>query len=198
MNQTPEMSERSAKAVPCAPVLRSRRRSPDVDLHFQENIPLAKKIAGLYSHTSLPKDEALQEAMVGLYLACLYFDSSRGFKFSTYAWPIVRRQIRKALSAHIAREPTTDPQAIAEYVNGGISPVHRNSVNLDCLTQIERTVIERRFGFGQAATTVKAIGRSLGLSRQRIHQVIAKGIEKLRRRERRFNHGCADAVGAEA
>jgi RNA polymerase primary sigma factor len=52
---------------------------------------------------------------------------------------------------------------------------------LDDLTENERRVLRRRFGLdGDAAQTLEAIGRSMGVSRERVRQIEAAGLRKLR------------------
>ncbi len=50
------------------------------------------------------------------------------------------------------------------------------------LPEKERNVLERRFGFGDdAPETLEEIGRSFGLSRERVRQIEARALQKLRR-----------------
>jgi RNA polymerase sigma factor (sigma-70 family) len=52
---------------------------------------------------------------------------------------------------------------------------------LDDLAENERTVLRRRFGLeGDEAETLEAIGRRLGLSRERVRQIETGGLRKLR------------------
>ena len=52
---------------------------------------------------------------------------------------------------------------------------------LDDLAANERTVLRRRFGLeGEAPETLEAIGRGLGLTRERVRQIEAAGLRKLR------------------
>ena len=52
---------------------------------------------------------------------------------------------------------------------------------LDDLAANERTVLRRRFGLeGDAPETLETIGRRLGLTRERVRQIEAGGLRKLR------------------
>ena len=52
---------------------------------------------------------------------------------------------------------------------------------LDDLAANERTVLRRRFGLeGEPPETLEAIGRGLGLTRERVRQIEAAGLRKLR------------------
>jgi RNA polymerase primary sigma factor len=52
---------------------------------------------------------------------------------------------------------------------------------LDDLAPNERSVLRRRFGLeGESSETLEAIGRSLGLTRERVRQIEAAGLRKLR------------------
>ena len=53
---------------------------------------------------------------------------------------------------------------------------------LDDLEPRERAVIECRFGLGdEPIQTLQVIGQRLGLSRERVRQIEAKALERLRR-----------------
>ena len=52
---------------------------------------------------------------------------------------------------------------------------------LDDLAENERLVLRRRFGLeGEPPETLETIGRRLGLTRERVRQIEAAGLRKLR------------------
>ena len=60
-----------------------------------------------------------------------------------------------------------------------VAPI--NDILEETLTRRERTVIERRFGFGGTApATLEVIGKDFGVSRDRIRQIESKALRKLR------------------
>ena len=80
--------------------------------------------------------------------------------------------------ADIVPDPSADP-------NVALTNLFRERTDLvsvlDDLAANERTVLRRRFGLeGQAPETLETIGRSLGLTRERIRQIEGAGLRKLR------------------
>jgi RNA polymerase sigma factor (sigma-70 family) len=80
--------------------------------------------------------------------------------------------------ADVVPDPSSDPSAI-------ISELFRSRADLvtvlDDLAANERTVLRRRFGLeGETPETLEAIGKSLGLTRERVRQIEGAGLRKLR------------------
>jgi RNA polymerase primary sigma factor len=80
--------------------------------------------------------------------------------------------------ADIVPDPSADP-------NVALTNLFRERTDLvsvlDDLAANERTVLRRRFGLeGQVPETLETIGRSLGLTRERIRQIEGAGLRKLR------------------
>jgi len=80
--------------------------------------------------------------------------------------------------ADVVPDPSSDPSAI-------ISELLRSRADLvtvlDDLAANERMVLRRRFGLeGETPETLEAIGKTLGLTRERVRQIEGAGLRKLR------------------
>ena len=51
---------------------------------------------------------------------------------------------------------------------------------LKCLNKVERAVISRRFGIDCEPETLEHIGKRFGITRERVRQIVARSLEKLR------------------
>lgn len=140
------------------------------------------------------EDDAKQVAAVGLMRAAQLFDPARG-QFSTFAVPHMRcalsravtfanRQCRKPPGEMLALDPARGvaaPEPAADE-----SPAR--SVWLDdqlrTLPPTQRKVIE----LARQGLTMDEIGRAIGRSRQRAHQVYQRGVARLRLRARQAKH----------
>lgn len=87
------------------------------DKFFLSNIRLVVQLAGKYVRRSgcLTHEDLVQEGMLGLERAITRFDSSRGYKFSTYAYSWIRQSIFRAISnkARAIRLPCNALSAIS-------------------------------------------------------------------------------------
>jgi RNA polymerase primary sigma factor len=80
--------------------------------------------------------------------------------------------------ADMVADPSPDPSTALT----GLLRARTDLVSvLDDLAANERTVLRRRFGLeGAAPETLETIGRGLGLTRERVRQIEAAGLRKLR------------------
>jgi RNA polymerase sigma factor (sigma-70 family) len=133
----------------------------------------------------LPFDEAVQAGRIGLWRAILGFDPSRGFAFSSYAWPSIKHHIWRAVKAHRRfvqnRAPFRWPEAPdpaevwqAKAVGQALQAlVHRLSPRL-------AYVIIARYGLnGHAPFFYRQIGAALGLTGERARQLHTEALVRL-------------------
>ena len=124
-------------------------------------------------------DDLLQEGRIALWRAICGFDVQRGTTFSTYAWPIIGRQIwravakseRQAAAPPLSWPEPPDPEAAAiaawqaDAVASALPPALRH------LNWRGHQVITAAYGLdGQPARSLAAIGRRYGVSRERVRQ----------------------------
>jgi RNA polymerase sigma-B factor len=58
-------------------------------------LPLARRLAGRYAHTSEPLDDLVQVASIGLLKAIDRYDPARGEAFTSYAVPTITGELRR-------------------------------------------------------------------------------------------------------
>lgn len=166
---------------------------------------IGKKYA---ARSSLELEDLVQEGALGLMRAARLFDPELGVKFSTYASIWIRSHMQKALDkakprsknragkaperAHLSLDKTVregeletyhdivpdpnapNPEAIAA-ANQAKTRLRKAIAGLP--KQQERRVMTRRM----RGDTFEAIALDFGVTRQRIQQIEAKAIERLRK-----------------
>ena len=138
--------------------------------------------------------ELISEGNICLIRAVECYDFSREARFATYAtW---------ALTKHFARVVPEENYRMSAFVTGqqarldAVGDVRESSYErteltehiraiLDRaivhLTERERTVVESRYGTrGESAKTLEEIGQLIGLTRERVRQIEARALDKLR------------------
>jgi RNA polymerase sigma factor (sigma-70 family) len=148
-------------------------------------------------------EEMVSEGNMVLLRAIEKFDYTRGFKFSTYAvWGLMRHfarlmplwqtnQRRQKTGCDAILEQATTPEKASaaldqELVGGLVRQM------LDNLSRRERKIIQWHFGLTEGAEprSLTDIARRLGVSKERIRQIEAKGLTKLKAMldERQFQY----------
>jgi len=139
--------------------------------------------------------ELVSDGNISLIRAVEKFDYSRGFKFSTYAsWAIIKnfarsipneiKQRERFRTSHdeffaATEEKRTDWMSEELEHQSRISAV-RNILNR--LDDREQKIIIRRFGldYSQEPCTLKQVGESLGVTKERVRQIESRALDKLR------------------
>ena len=143
----------------------------------------------------LPYTEALQAGREGLWRAILRFDPTRGYAFSTYAWPSILHHVWRAVKLHTraldeeqaeresaayaewrfttCADPTT--LVVAESVARALQALVAQ------LPQRLQTVLVARYGLdGRRPRFYREIGAQLGLSGERARQLHTEALVWLR------------------
>lgn len=180
------------------------------NLLTRSNLRLVVAVAKKYIGSTGDLFEKVSEGNLSLMRAVEKFDYTRGFKFSTYAtWAIKKNYIR-AYSNEVKQSDRfrTGHEEILDA-----SPGHRSdptsqlaaqrrredqvSSIMQRLTDRERQIISSRFGIGseREPMTLKDVGVELGVSKERVRQIEARAMQKLR--EAAFNARLDAATNSE-
>ena len=140
-------------------------------------------------------DEFLAESNTILLNAIDKFDYSRGYRFSTYATHAVQRHIYRLIERQAKRKQreSADSDIVYAAEARGIA-VDKPSDNevMNAMNQIlasfdttlnerEQLIVRERFGLNESgrSRSLRAIGDDIGLSKERVRQLLHQSIEKL-------------------
>jgi len=143
----------------------------DTEKLYQEYLPLIKSIASRYKGM-VAFEDLVQEGFLGLFEAEERFDSSRGAKFSTYAFYWVKRKILEAIqkekiqslnSVELKEEILVNPiiEETYESVDLDVSPLTKN------FSSLEQKIFKLHF---QQEKTLSQIAKELGIRREKVRQ----------------------------
>jgi RNA polymerase sigma factor (sigma-70 family) len=136
----------------------------------------------------------VSDGNVSLMRAVDKFDFTRGFKFSTYAsWAIMKNYARSVPEQrHQQDRYQTGREELLESVAGPafdeqedeLLPALRNVIErmLGVLDPREQSILRQRYGLDRQGPplTLDQIGRQFGVSKERIRQLEARAMDKLR------------------
>lgn len=161
----------------------------------QSNLRLVVSIAKRHVNPSDEFFQLVSDGNMSLMRAVEKFDYSRGNKFSTYAsWAIMKNFARTIPEEFKHRDrfktvaeeafmTTTDERAnpLLEEAEHAERKQHLSKI-LHRLDPREQQIIIRRFGLaqGQEPLTLEALGEEMGVTKERIRQIEARALTKLR------------------
>jgi len=140
--------------------------------------------------------ELVSDGNMSLMRAVEKFDYARGNKFSTYAsWAIMKNFARtipdehrhrdRFRTSHVEMFTSTEDDRADQFEQESAQLQREFQVEriLDRLDDREQKIIIRRFGLerGEEPLTLKQVGAELGVTKERIRQIEARALSKLRK-----------------
>ena len=162
---------------------------------IRANLRLVVSIAKRHVGPSENFFELVSDGNMSLIRAVEKFDFARGNKFSTYAsWAIMKNFARTIPDEHRLRDRfrTSQGEMFAATEDARTDQYEMESAQLQREAQVERIlerldqreqmIIIRRFGLarGQEPLTLKEVGAEMGVTKERIRQLEARALSKLR------------------
>lgn len=161
----------------------------------QANLRLVISIVKKFANTQCSFDDLLSDGIIALMRAVEKFDYDRGFRFSTYATQVVRRncyrmvmdrQEERLKVTNSVYEPGLD---VADDVRSPTMSEARWTTMrqhlgalLDQLDRREKFIIRARFSLGghRRVQTLQSLADALGVSKERVRQLEKRAMDKLR------------------
>lgn len=165
------------------------------DRMVKSNMRLVISIVKKFVNIQNGFDDLLSDGIIALLRAVDKFDVGLGFRFSTYATQVVRRNTyrrvmekqkerqRITLSVHDSGVDISD-----EHRTSGMSEAKwealrgRLTLMLDKLDRREKLIIRARFSLGghRRVQTLQKLADRLGVSKERVRQLEKRALDKLR------------------
>ncbi|TWT82784.1 RNA polymerase sigma factor RpoD [Planctomycetes bacterium CA13] len=165
------------------------------DRIVEANLRLVFSIVKKFVNPNNQFDELLSDGIVALMRAVEKFDYDRGFRFSTYATQVVRRNSYRTIVMN--QQERQKVMGGLQDMNLDLSDEDRGSSisegrwhqlrsqlasMLDDLDRREKLIIRARFSLGshRKVHTLQSLADRLGISKERVRQLERRAMEKLR------------------
>ena len=159
------------------------------------NVRLVISIVKQLAPTPTLFEEMLSDGLMAMIRAVEKFDFGRGFRFSTYATMVIRRQLYRSMKndhRDRTRFTTGEPAIFSEHAESEREPrigyqgwvqlnTSLNTMMRD-LDDRERQIIRARFGFDTDGKkqTLQALAKEFGVCKERVRQLEKRAMTKLR------------------
>jgi len=165
------------------------------DRMIKSNMRLVISIVKKFVNVQNSFDDLLSDGIVALLRAVDKFDVGLGFRFSTYATQVVRRNSyrrvmdkqkerqRVTLSVHEPGIDISDEHRVPSMSEERWQELRsRLSTMLDRLDRREKLIIRARFSLGghRRIQTLQRLADKLGVSKERVRQLEKRALDKLR------------------
>ena len=163
---------------------------------IRSNLRLVVSIAKKHMKPNVSFFEMVSDGNMSLLRAIEKFDYTRGFKFSTYSsWAIMKNYARSipAEYTQLDRFRTGTEEIFSQSSDRRTDGLANEAINhkqhealMGILSQLpprERDIIVSRYGLSEGAgpQTLEQVGTKLGVTKERIRQLEARALEKLRK-----------------
>ncbi|MEI8374340.1 MAG: sigma-70 family RNA polymerase sigma factor [Planctomycetota bacterium] len=163
---------------------------------IRSNLRLVVSIAKRYVGSAVDFFELVSDGNISLMRAVEKFDVSRGNRFSTYAsWAIMKNYARtisdllrrqgRFRTNHSETFDTVEDDCVdqSELESAQIQRGSHVEKILKQLDERERQIVTLRFGLtrGQKPLTLKQVGVTMGVSKERVRQILCRAMGKLKR-----------------
>lgn len=158
----------------------------DASQHLGLAGAVAKKYRRWAKRARVPQDELWSQALFGLAKAARSFDPAKGVQFSTYAVTTIDGYVRLLLTRWKPMRQVPAGEG-GEPLEAAARPEPDGAARRDLLDAIHESLPRRdaeavilRFGLGgEDALTLDEVGQRLGVSRERVRQVVSAALRKL-------------------